>query len=599
VIEHLRDEGMLPAIFFVFSRNGCDAAALSVLESGLDLTGSVNVDVVREVAEERTRHLGDGDLAALGYDRWLAGLEIGVAPHHAGMVPAFKETVEELFAAGLLKVVFATETLALGINMPAKTVVLESLSKFDGESHNLLEPGDYTQLTGRAGRRGIDTLGYGVVLHSRFVRLDQVARIAETGSHPLRSSFRPTYNMAVNLIAKYAEAQAEELLEASFAQYQRRGSHASSQQKLNELLDRHTDELARSVCERGSIEEYAALLDETAGTRAENLIGRLHPGEVFDVPDGARAGRYLVLRRLTRGQKGMKLLVLGTSGRTSTLSPRDLTAGTSKVAQIELPRSFRDGDRKLQQTLLRKLRKIPEHPSARTPGKPDRIEHPVAGCPDARNHVVWLRKARRTERRIGQLRTGLRRDGVGLVEEFRSIQALLEELGYIEGWSLTVRGSRLRFLYNELDLVLVEAIELGLLWSLDPADFAALASCFVYEPRTDQPPPPSWPDETVETRFAAIARLADEIATAERGHRLPATRRPDPGFVHAAHAWSRGADLDDLPGPQLAPGDFVRVSRQVVDLLKQIRDAIPELAGDASAALRTVDRGVVAAQGVA
>jgi ATP-dependent RNA helicase HelY len=177
-VERLAEEGMLPAIFFIFSRAGCDAAAHRLVEAGVRLTDPGQQSVIREVAETRTGHLGDQDLDVLGYDRWIAGLEAGIAPHHAGLVPAFKETVEELFEAGLLKVVFATETLALGINMPARTVVLESLSKFNGESHELMRPGDYTQLTGRAGRRGIDVEGYGVVLHSPFIRFDSVTEIA-------------------------------------------------------------------------------------------------------------------------------------------------------------------------------------------------------------------------------------------------------------------------------------------------------------------------------------------------------------------------------------------------------------------------------------
>src|SRR5690606_22039604 len=132
---------------------------------------------IRQIAEEQTSHLTDDDLAVLEYDRWIATLEAGLAAHHAGLVPAFKETVEELFKRGLIKVVFATETLALGINMPARSVVIENLSKFNGESHELLQPGDYTQLTGRAGRRGIDVEGFGVVLHSPFVRFRQVTEI--------------------------------------------------------------------------------------------------------------------------------------------------------------------------------------------------------------------------------------------------------------------------------------------------------------------------------------------------------------------------------------------------------------------------------------
>src|SRR3990172_10490374 len=204
---------MLPAIYFIFSRAGCDAATHRLLDAGIRLTDVSERKAIREIAEKRTEHLGDDDLVVLGYDRWLAGLEAGLAPHHAGLVPAFKETVEELFESGLLKVVFATETLALGINMPARTVVLETLSKFNGESHELMRPGDYTQLTGRAGRRGIDVEGYGVLLHSPFVRFDSVTEIASIGSHPLRSSFRPTYNMTANLVANYGQDHAEQLLE--------------------------------------------------------------------------------------------------------------------------------------------------------------------------------------------------------------------------------------------------------------------------------------------------------------------------------------------------------------------------------------------------
>ena len=136
----------------------------------------------------------------LGYGPFLAGLEAGVAAHHAGMVPPFKEAVEACFTEGLVKMVFATETLAVGINMPARTVVIEKLSKFTGDHHEFLTPGDYTQLTGRAGRRGIDELGYAVVLWSPFVPFDQVSALASSRSYQLSSAFRPTYNMTANLV---------------------------------------------------------------------------------------------------------------------------------------------------------------------------------------------------------------------------------------------------------------------------------------------------------------------------------------------------------------------------------------------------------------
>ena len=271
VVEALERSQMLPAIYFIFSRAGCDAAAHRLVDMGVRLTDPDQREVIREVAETRTAHLADTDLDVLGYDTWISALEAGVAAHHAGLVPAFKETVEELFELGLLKVVFATETLALGINMPARSVVLENLSKFNGDSHELLRPGDYTQLTGRAGRRGIDVEGYGVVLHSPFVRFSQVTEIASVGSHELRSSFKPTYNMTANLVANYTRSMAEQLLQASFAAYQRQDDADVAREVIQSLEDQLRHELELAQCDRGDIEEYLTMLKRAAGPLAALL----------------------------------------------------------------------------------------------------------------------------------------------------------------------------------------------------------------------------------------------------------------------------------------------------------------------------------------
>ena len=209
-----------PAITFVFSRAGCDAAVAQCVRAGLRLTSDDEVGEIRRVVERRTGDLPQGDLGVLGYWEWRDALERGVAAHHAGLLPAFKETVEELFVRGLVRAVFATETLALGINMPARTVVLERLVKFNGEAHAELTPGEYTQLTGRAGRRGIDVEGHAVVVWQPGVDPQQVAGLASTRTYPLRSSFRPGYNMAVNLVGRLGVAAARELLEQSFGQFQ-------------------------------------------------------------------------------------------------------------------------------------------------------------------------------------------------------------------------------------------------------------------------------------------------------------------------------------------------------------------------------------------
>ena len=201
------DEGMLPAIYFVFSRAGCDKSVRWLREAGVRLTTNEEAERIRERAETRASWIDEADLVALGFSEFLDGLQAGVAAHHAGMIPVFKETVEELFEAGLVKVVFATETLSLGINMPAKTVVIEDLWKFQGERHELLTPGEYTQLTGRAGRRGIDPLGHAVVVYQRQVPFERVAGLAATRTYDLTSSFRPSYNMAVNLVRNYTPSR--------------------------------------------------------------------------------------------------------------------------------------------------------------------------------------------------------------------------------------------------------------------------------------------------------------------------------------------------------------------------------------------------------
>ena len=174
---------------------------------------------IRAIVESYVDPLTDDDLAVLGYSVYAAGLEAGVAAHHAGMVPPFREAVEACFAEALVKVVFATETLALGINMPARSVVIEEVTKFGGRGHQELTPGEYTQLTGRAGRRGIDDVGYAAVLCSPFHTFGDVARIAGGRPRALSSSFRPTYNLAVNLVRRHSRETAYRLVSSSFAQF--------------------------------------------------------------------------------------------------------------------------------------------------------------------------------------------------------------------------------------------------------------------------------------------------------------------------------------------------------------------------------------------
>ena len=262
LVALLDSRNLLPAIFFIFSRAGCDAAVRQVLRAGVRLTQKAERDEIRAIVEERCRTLRDEDLAVLGYWEWLEGLERGVAAHHAGMLPAFKEVVEELFRLKLVKLVFATETLALGINMPARTVVLEKLEKFNGEARVPITPGEYTQLTGRAGRRGIDVEGHSVIQWVDGLDPQAVASLASRRTYPLNSSFTPTYNMAVNLIEQFGRDRTREILESSFAQFQADRAVVDLARKVRSQQE-SLDGYAKSMtCHLGDFVEYSGIRRE-------------------------------------------------------------------------------------------------------------------------------------------------------------------------------------------------------------------------------------------------------------------------------------------------------------------------------------------------
>jgi ATP-dependent RNA helicase HelY len=338
---------------FVFSRAGCDAAVQQCLHAGLRLTDPDERTEIRRIVESRTSAISPDDLTVLGYWEWLDGLERGKAAHQAGLLPAFKEVVEELFVRGLVKAVFATETLALGINMPARCVVLERLVKFNGEAHVDLTPGEYTQLTGRAGRRGIDVEGHAVVLWTPEVDPRHVAGLASTRTYPLRSSFRPSYNMAVNLVGSVGGDAARELLESSFAQFQADRSVvgiARQVQRNEEAMAAHATEMA---CDKGDFGAYFAIRQRiaereksmaratTRRAAAVDSLQRLRIGDVIRVPAGRRAGLAVVLDPGTVAFGDPRPLVLTEDRWAGRIGAAVFSAPVERSGAIWLPPSAR------------------------------------------------------------------------------------------------------------------------------------------------------------------------------------------------------------------------------------------------------------------
>jgi ATP-dependent RNA helicase HelY len=434
IVAELSRREMLPAIVFIFSRAACDDAVRHVTRDGLRLSDAHERAAIRQIAERRVEPLGDEDLHVLGYGEWLEGLERGVAAHHAGLVPVFRETVEECFEAGLLKVVFATETLSLGINMPARSVVIERFTKYGSAGRATLTSGEYLQLTGRAGRRGLDEEGHAVVCWSNEITFAEAAQVALAPPPDLRSAFRPTYNLAVNLVSRFDRETAEDVLHRSFAQWQAR--------------------------------------------------------------------------------------------------------------------------------------------------KPDLLTRQLG-------HRV----------------------------------AVLEELGYLEGWTLTPAGHRLARIYHEADLLVAEALGNNALAGAEPALLAGVLSCVVFEPRRARRQPgfghahrrdrrrgkiqDRLGDERkveLARRCALIDAAAERLRAVEEAHLVPRTRQPAHGLATAVASWVRGASFSTALAVagrdvgDLAPGDFVRTMKSVADLTQQVSHTAtdPGVAAAAHEAVGLLLRGVVA-----
>ncbi len=369
VIDRLDREGLLPAIVFVFSRVGCDAAVTQCLSAGVRLTTPEERDEVEAFVEERCRHLPEDDLHVLGYHDFLDGLTRGVAAHHAGMLPAFKECVEQLFVQGLCKVVFATETLALGINMPARTVVIEKLSKWNGETHADITPGEYTQLTGRAGRRGLDVEGHGVVVWQPGMNPNELAGLASTRTYPLRSSFRPSYNMAVNLVHQFGRERARELLESSFAQFQADKAVVGLARQLRKSETALEGYAEAATCHLGDFMEYAALRRKLSDAekssarnrrldRREDALSSLHklrPGDVIEIPAGKFSGFAVVVDPGLSGDSPRPYVVTA-DRQARRLSAIDFPTPVQAVTTVKVPRNFNGRNPQMRRDLSSALR---------------------------------------------------------------------------------------------------------------------------------------------------------------------------------------------------------------------------------------------------
>lgn len=520
IIETLDRQGLLPAITFIFSRAACDAAVKQCVFSGLRLTNTEERKLIVETASRLNTNLAQEDLDILGYDEWLDALERGIAAHHAGLLPSFKETVEDLFKRGLVKAVFATETLALGINMPAKTVILEKLTKWNGEAHVPITPGEYTQLTGRAGRRGIDIEGNAIVQWSPTIDSAMVAGLASTRTYPLRSSFTPTYNMAINLIHRFGRQRARGSLESSFAQFQADRAVVGLVRQIKKNDSAITELMADVNCHLGDFSEYARMRSDI------KEIERL-------------------------------------------LSKRDAR------------RSIAQKQRRFMESEIESLRK-----GLRT--------HPCHSCNDRESHARIAERAERVRRESEGLRGRVENRTHVIAKTFDRICDVLTHLRYIEGEKTLEQGKILSKIYAESDLLLTETIKRGVLNNLTAQELVAVASAMIFQSRTTENYAPKMPHNNVAQALVSIVAIWSELEEIEERFGVKTQREPDFGFAFISYKWAQGNTLQSvLKGSDMSVGDFVRSTKQLIDLLTQIAGASPELRKTCREGVARLDRGVI------
>lgn len=634
VIEKLDDDRLLPAIYFVFSRAGCDGAVSQMRRARLRLTTGEESRRIAAHVDAACSQVPQPDLDALDFTAFRAGLVSGIAAHHAGMLPLFRTVVEELFSAGLIKVVFATETLALGIHMPARAVVLEKTTKFNGDTHAMLTAAEYSQITGRAGRRGIDTKGTAVVVDQTDLDLDALAALVDTPRFPLRSAFSPDYSMAVNLVEQLGVEEATSLIGRSFAQFQTDRTLVSR----TRAVERRADERDRMRADLESaggdsdLDQYMALradlsrLERSAekSTREDRIDAvraamlKQTAGSVITVGRKRFGMVATVLQVRTDIPADPALLCLTDTGWTGWLRQQDFAAPPVPVGRVDLPKGRRKLDGRAKRALVQRMEGLRGKARGRmknTGGKPVRKDpriavtrralrqHPLHEDPRtdrlARLYERWARAAAD----VDTLTAEVDADSDSLARRFRRIVGLLEQLGYLgrEDGVLraTAAGHLLAGVHTEQDLFVAECLRRGVWADLDPAGLAAVIASVVAHPRGDSAVrEPS--DETLRVALAETERVATDVAAVEKSHHLPPTPDIDAGLAPVLHHWVSGGALSSIlaaswqEGVELTAGDFVRSARLVVDVLAQVGQvADPDTARSARSAVGSLRRGVV------
>jgi ATP-dependent RNA helicase HelY len=594
LLTYLRDGSMLPAIWFVLSRAGCDQAVAACVEAGVRLTTETETTRIRRLVTDATERLSTNDANALDASGWQLALSCGIAAHHGGLAPIQREIVELAAAEGLVKVVFATETLALGVNLPARSVVIDRVSRSGASGGEVVTGAEFAQLAGRAGRRGLDSVGYVVVPWSRDVGFHRVAGLAGGRTEPLRSHFRATPAMAANLINTYGPVVGRQRFRTSLAHHlldnDLAGMRTVVEERRADLRHLRVDHVTTAAAPAEPSRSDDARDDPAAaadGDAIGDAINGLRVGHVVVDRGRPSAGQLLVVAppRVRRGQPTIDA-VRGDARRVA-VPAGDFRTAPVVIGHIDLS-DLESGARGFARAA-----------AARLAGARDLATPTVAApAPPGQEDVRRASAAaiRRLEEEIARLTDHID-DAEGAYDhELETTFDLLRRRGHLDGWTLTASGRVVRRLFHERGLLVAECLVGGVFDGLDVPSTAALLSAFRATSQRQLGPSP-FPNAELRKRWQRVETLATSLQRSEADAGLNASPAPDAALLLPIYRWASGATLiETLAGSSLGPGDLAREVKQVIELAEQVVAVAPQaLAATTSAVMRVMARGIVVA----
>ncbi len=635
VISKLFDQNMLPAIYFIFSRKGCDRALENI--NHLTLVNYKEANIISQRLKQYTKHNQEGIKDNVHFE----ALKKGIASHHAGLLPAWKELVEELFQQGLIKVVFATETLAAGINMPARTTIISSLSKRSEDGHRLLFSSEFLQMSGRAGRRGKDTQGYVVTVQNRFEGAKEASSLALSKPNALISQFSPSYGMVLNLLQHYTLSKSQELIKRSFGSFVHISQSSKENSDLNSLneelinLKKITDKISWEDFDayeklKSSLKEEKRLLKILEKQASQNLYEEISKAIRF-LADGSlialkapqikrKIVPAVICKKFLRSNKNLNILCLTVDNLFILIKPDVIVnifpdIEVLNLTKLNLPNLNFSGESlrgdEFSSVFVRKIFELSQVNDLTIP-KYDLAKEVVSqkkAISDIEKKIIKqpfheigdLKKLKRLRNKVGMIEIAIEEKKILLEkkenhnwEKFTNLMKILNYFGCLEDVNITDIGDSIGSLRTENELWVGMVLLSGYLDDLEPPDLAAVIQSISVEIRRSD----SWcnfkPSSKVLDVFNELESLKKLLSSQQNNYFIDLPIYLEKDLTGIVSQWARGQKWKEIIfNTSLDEGDVVRIIRRTMDVLSQIQycgSLSSKLKNNAKLTLKAINR---------